>query len=63
MPVLLTVQQSADALGCSTRTIEDLCRRGELESLFLGNGRLRRVPEEAIAAFIAERVQQGSRPC
>lgn len=61
MPVLLTVQQAAERLSCSARTIEDLSRRGELQSIFIGNGRLRRIPEDAIAEFVAERVEAAAR--
>lgn len=61
MPALLTVEEAASRLGCRPRTIEDLCRRGELRSIFIGNGRLRRIPEEAIAAFVAERVEAAAR--
>lgn len=55
MPHLLTVAEAAERLVVRPRTIQDLCRRGELKSVFLGDGRLRRIHVDDLAAFIAER--------
>jgi excisionase family DNA binding protein len=60
MGTLLTVVQAAERIGVRPRTIQDLARRGELKTVFIGDGRLRRVHEDDLAAFIAERREQAS---
>ena len=51
----LVVEQAADRLQVKPRTIEELCRRGDLKSIFLGKGRHRRILESDLAEFLASR--------
>jgi excisionase family DNA binding protein len=52
---LLTVEEAAERLGVRARTIQDLARRGDLVTIFIGDGRLRRIREEDLRAFVASR--------
>jgi excisionase family DNA binding protein len=52
---LLTVAQVAERLQVKPRTVEDLVRRGDLKSLFLGDGRIRRITVDALNRFVSER--------
>jgi excisionase family DNA binding protein len=51
---LVSKDEAARRLGISRRGVERLIRRGELESLTIGQ--LRRIPENAIAAYVARRL-------
>ncbi|RPK78908.1 Helix-turn-helix domain protein [Streptomyces sp. ADI97-07] len=55
--VLLTVEEAARRLQIGRTTCFTLIRSGALESLMIG--RLRRVPADAPAAYIARRRAQG----
>lgn len=50
-PLLLTVRQAARELGLSRSTIYSLISTGELASIKIG--RSRRIPWEAVVAFVA----------
>ncbi|MFE1444381.1 helix-turn-helix domain-containing protein [Streptomyces sp. NPDC058739] len=52
-PVLLTVEEAARCLRIGRTTCFALIRSGELESIDIG--RLRRVPADAPAAYLARR--------
>lgn len=49
--LLLTVEEAADLLGVGRTTMFALIKDGEIESVHIG--RLRRVPTEALPAFLA----------
>lgn len=49
-PLLLTVAQAAQRLGISRSLLYELLAAGEIESITIG--RLRRVPAEALTAYI-----------
>ncbi|MFD0300332.1 excisionase family DNA-binding protein [Streptomyces sp. NPDC127123] len=51
--VLLTVEEAARRLRIGRTTCYQLIRSGELESIPVG--RLRRVPADALAAYVARR--------
>ncbi|MEU3543495.1 helix-turn-helix domain-containing protein [Streptomyces paromomycinus] len=51
--VLLTVEEAARRLSIGRTTCYGLIRSGELESV--GIGRLRRVPADALAEYLARR--------
>ncbi|MBE4740522.1 helix-turn-helix domain-containing protein [Streptomyces caniscabiei] len=51
--VLLTVEEAARRLQIGRTTCYGLIRSGELESIDIG--RLRRVPADALAAYLARR--------
>ncbi|MGW6461099.1 excisionase family DNA-binding protein [Streptomyces sp. NPDC055078] len=55
-PVLLTVEEAARCLRIGRTTCFALIRTGELESIDVG--RLRRVPADAPAAYLARRRAQ-----
>ena len=57
-PLLLTVGQVADALGLSRSKIYELLAAGELPSLTIG--RSRRVPADALAAWVADRLRRSA---
>ena len=50
-PLLLTIDQGAAALAVSSRTIENLIRRGDLASLRIG--RARRLTRSALTHYVA----------
>lgn len=50
-PLLLTPEQAAERLGIGRTKTYELIRAGELESVKVG--RLRRVPVDALAAYVA----------
>lgn len=54
--VLLTPEVAAERLACGRTKIYELLRSGELESVKVG--RLRRIPEDAIAAYVAKLREQ-----
>jgi excisionase family DNA binding protein len=56
-PALLTVPEAMSALRLSRATIYELIRSGELGSVKVG--RCRRIPAQAVAAFVAELVEGG----
>ena len=49
-PVLLTPEEAADALRLGRSKVYDLIRTGELESVKVG--KCRRVPVDALSAFV-----------
>lgn len=51
---LLTYREVADLLGCSPKTVERRVRAGALAVVV--DGGLRRIPEGALAAYVAERL-------
>lgn len=53
----LTVDQAAEQLQVSTKTVRRLIEKGELPSHRIG--RLRRISQEAISAFYWQRLQTG----
>ena len=50
-PRLLTVRQAAEVLGLGRSTVYELIAAGELETVSIG--RSRRVPLDALRAFVA----------
>lgn len=48
--LLLTPEQAAESLGVGRSTVYDLMSTGQLESVKLG--RCRRVPVDAVAAYV-----------
>jgi len=50
-PRLLTVRQAAEVLGLGRSTVYELIAAGELETVSIG--RCRRVPLDALRAFVA----------
>jgi excisionase family DNA binding protein len=50
-PTLLTVRQAAQVLGIGRSTLYELIAAGVLETVAIG--RARRVPHEALVAFVA----------
>ena len=50
--LLITVEEAADQLGVGRSTMYGLIRDGEVESVQIG--RLRRVPADALPAFLAQ---------
>jgi excisionase family DNA binding protein len=50
-PLLLTVEEAAEYLGVGRSTMYGLIRDGEVESIRIG--RLRRIPSDALPAFLA----------
>lgn len=54
-PAMLTVQEVAQRLAASERTVQRMCRAGTLPTLRLGPGRhAYRIPETALAALLAQ---------
>jgi len=51
VPRLLTVRQAAEVLGLGRSTVYELIAAGELETVSIG--RSRRVPLDALRAFVA----------
>ena len=51
---LLRPEQVAELLGCSARYVRLLLARGDLA--YVRIGRLRRVPRDAVAAYVRERM-------
>lgn len=56
-PTLLTVPEAMTALRLSRATVYDLIRSGELGSVKVG--RCRRIPAQAVQAFVARLVEAG----
>ena len=56
LPLLLSVNATAEALGIGRSKCYELILRGELRSLTIGSRRL--VPRRAIEDYIAEALQQ-----
>jgi excisionase family DNA binding protein len=56
-PRLLTIQQTADVLQVGRCTAQELVLTGALRSLKIG--RLRRIPPEAIEAFVEGQLLRG----
>lgn len=56
-PTLLTVPEAMAALRLSRATVYDLIRSGELGSVKVG--RCRRIPAQAVQAFVARLVEAG----
>lgn len=54
--VLLTPEVAAERLACGRTKIYELIRSGDLESVKVG--RLRRIPEDALAAYVAKLREQ-----
>lgn len=54
--VLLTPEVAAERLACGRTKIYELLRSGELESVKVG--RLRRIPAEALAEYVARLREQ-----
>jgi len=52
-PLLLTVEQAADRLGIGRSLFYELITHGDIESITIG--RLRRIPTDALAAYIHAR--------
>jgi excisionase family DNA binding protein len=60
-PLLLTVEEAARVLGIGRTLMYSLIASGEVESVPIG--RLRRVPSECLAEYVARlRAANGSRP-
>jgi excisionase family DNA binding protein len=57
---LLTVEQAADRLAVGRTTVYALLRTGELDSVKVG--RLRRIPLDALRAYLARLTGQASGP-
>lgn len=55
-PLLLTPEVAAERLSCGRTKIYELIRAGELESVKVG--RLRRIPEDALAAYVTKLREQ-----
>lgn len=55
---LLTVPQVADRLALGQVTVWELIRTGELPSVKIG--RSRRIPEDVLEKFVAERLTAGN---
>lgn len=56
MKLLMTAEETAEALGLGRTVIYDLMRSGELESLKIG--RSRRIPTAAIEDYVARLREQ-----
>lgn len=56
--VLLTVRDFVNATGISRSKVYELMNSGELESIHIG--RSRRIPTEAVEAFVAKRRAEAS---
>ncbi|MGI8309430.1 helix-turn-helix domain-containing protein [Saccharopolyspora hattusasensis] len=54
--VLLTVEQAAERLGLGRTTVYQLIANGDLGSVRIG--RLRRIPADAIDAYVKHLMQQ-----
>lgn len=57
---LLSVEETAEALGVSRTTVFALIKSGEIETVKVG--RLRRVPADSIDAYIAALMERGPEP-
>lgn len=56
MSVLLTPEVAAERLACGRTKLYELLRSGELESVKVG--RLRRIPEDALTAYVTRLREQ-----
>ena len=55
---LLTVDNVADRLQCSTKTVRRLISKGVLGFMRVGpTGRLVRIPEKALAVYLVEQMR------
>lgn len=55
-PALLSMDEAADAIGVSRRTLDTLQAEGEIATLKIGRRRL--VPADALRAFVNARAEQ-----
>lgn len=56
--VLLTPEVAAERLACGRTKVYELIRSGDLESVKVG--RLRRIPEDALDAYVAKLREQST---
>jgi excisionase family DNA binding protein len=59
VPLVLTIEQAAERLGIGRSLMYALVMSGEVESVTIG--RLRRIPTDALTAYVAK-LRQASRP-
>lgn len=54
-PIVLDSEQVGDLLGIKASTVDVLARRGDLPSVMIGNGKIRRFLRRDVEEFVAER--------